>query len=334
MDINWTDETGKKHVQKNYPLGRIYSLSFFPDGQSLVASHAYWMVFWDPATGKEIRRQGRYSAGKASIHPDGKSLLVGGDMNSRENMLSFLDAKTGKPQRVFDGHQSSVQDVAFSPDGHYIATCEEGPSEEVRIWEKATGRVVFQGAYKHRGWAEVLAFSPKGDVLAAGHVHEIVLWDWKNAKQLRTFPGKFPIGLAFAADGTKLASCDRDGTIRVRDWRTGKDLQIISAPTKAATSIVAFSPDLSLAAFTDHQQSTIYLWDLAKGKEWKRLEGESSAHLAFSANGRILLQTGYGTMNLWDIASGEKSPDRLHSASSRWFRGHVAGWPLDRYCRC
>ena len=45
---------------------------------------------------------------------------------------------------------------------------------------------------------------------------------------------------------------------------TGKDLQIISAQTKAATCIVAFSPDLSLAAFTDHEQPTIYLWDLAK----------------------------------------------------------------------
>ncbi len=58
-EIYWLDKSGKKQVRKDYPMGSVCSLSFSPDGQTLVASHPYWMVIWDPTTGKEIRRQGR-----------------------------------------------------------------------------------------------------------------------------------------------------------------------------------------------------------------------------------------------------------------------------------
>ena len=306
MEIHWLDETGKKQVRKDYPLGSVCSLSFSPDGQTLVASYPYWMVLWDPATGKEIRRQGRYSLLKASFHPDGETLLVGGDMHSRENMVSFLDAKTGEPLRVFDGHHSPLKAISFSPDGQYVATCEEGPSDEVRVWERSTGRVVFKDGGKQRLWADALAFSPKGDILAAAHVKEITFWDWKNGKLLKEIPANYAQVLAFSTDGAKLASGDRDGTIHMYDWLNGKELQKFHNGTKAPSTVIAFAPDLSLAASTDYQQETIHLWDLATGKELKRITAGGTNWLGFSADGRTLVQTSGKTMRLWEVATGEE----------------------------
>jgi RNA polymerase sigma factor (sigma-70 family) len=291
--------------------GAIRSLSFAPDGKSLLSSHGYLIVFWDPATGKELRRQERDRAESVRFLPDGKTLFAGGGRGSHGNTCYFLDAATGKPCRRFDGHDSRVEALAYSPDGKYVATAEEGGSAEVRVWETGSGRVVLRvGNQRGYGRAAALAFSPKGDVLATGHGRLVVLWDLKTGKPLRQFPGHehVHLALAFSADGTRLASGGHDGTVRLWDLAAGKELQQFRVEKGNAWAI-AFSPDLRLAASGDQEADTLHLWDLATGKEWKRLRrgGAGSVRLDFSPDGRTLVEgSGTSQLILWEMATGEQ----------------------------
>ncbi len=333
--------------------GSIVSLSFAADGKTLVSSHRKstiafdgkitvstyrnTLVLWDSSTGKEIRRldqphlsgptpssNGKW---KAVFLPDGKTIFVSGSVNPggvgesflvNASTFSFVDAETGEPRRHFEGHLNPVGQLYFSHDGLLIATAEEGSSGKVRVWEPGSGRLVFKVGDNRGLDSAVLAFSFKENWLAVPKPGEIELWNAKTGEVAQTITSekKLPFALAFTADGTKLLTCDRGQTIRIRDLASGKELRTIHAGENDGQNekadgffAVAFAPDLSLAAIADQGQSTIHIWDLATGKEFKHFKrgGGGAIGLLFSSDGRTLLETtGSKIFCLWEIATGEQ----------------------------
>ena len=273
---------------KEFLLGPIRSVNFSPDGRSLLATHGGYVVIWDVASGKEIRRLGCDGMRKVIFYRDGKLLLAMPDlMRSSDHMLTFLDAQSGKLRQAFDGHRSGIKAIAFSPDGRHVATCDEGDYADVRIWETSSARVVFQEKCKSQGPPNGLAFSLTGDILAAGDGNDIIaLWDWKNGKLLQELPANSQLQ-------------HFNGSV-----------------TGHGGTVTAFSPDLRLGARTMFGQETVVLWDLASGKEWKRLEGGAgTACYCFSSDGRTLLRAGSSPTELtiwfWEVATGE-----LHASAA------------------
>src|SRR5207249_4076597 len=73
-------------------------------------------------------------------------------------------------------------------------------------------------------------------------------------------------GLAFAPDGTKLASCSLDGTVKLWLLADGSLITTLSAPGQRALNCIAFSSDgLSLAAGEQGEGSTaaVLMWRVA-----------------------------------------------------------------------
>lgn len=298
----------------------IGSLSFAPDGKTLLSSHRDWAVYSDVATGQEIGRIPNEPSRALRYFPGGKMLVAGGDnqWGRGDNMFRFFDLETGKPCRNFDGLGASVEALAYSADGKYIAANDGGNTAppELRVWEVNSGRVVLQNITRGTVHMTNLAFSPKSDTLAAAHWNTITLWDWKTGKPRRTLPNyqAAPVGsLAFSTDGAKLACAGQDDSIRVWDLASATELLHFHLGVKTQHPIqvrdLSFSSDLRLAAYGGWDADMIRFWDLSTGKECKNIPrgGRGLINVTFSPDGRTLLEVSEGghKMLLWEVVTGQ-----------------------------
>ena len=309
----WDSLTGKLLQTLSGVNAVTRSLNFAPDGKTLVSAHVDVVVLWDPATGKELRRLNHFPATDVQFLADGKTLFAGAMLRPGQNTCWFLDSATGKPFRRFDGHNSDVVAITCSSDGKFVATGDSGKPGEFRVWEMDSGRVVLQQAARN-DVLNALVFSPKGDKLALGCDRSVILWDVKADKELWTVP----LGqdrwncrvLAFSADGTKLASGTAHGIVSVLNCANGKELQHLILQN-GDSAVLAFSPDMRLAATSASDDKAIHLWNIASGKLERSFPGGAAngrqTYLAFSHDGRTLLEIAEPTqLFLWEVATGQR----------------------------
>jgi len=128
--------------------------------------------------------------------------------------------------------------------------------------------------------------------------------------------------VAFSPNGRQVLTGSWDGTARVWDAATGKELRQFEGHTGWVLS-VAFSPDGrqvltgSGNPFERTSDNTARLWDAATGQELRRFEGHTDpvTSVAFSPDGRqVLTGSGDKTARLWDAATGKEL---------RRFEGHT-----------
>jgi WD40 repeat protein len=165
-----------------------------------------------------------------------------------------------------------------------------------------------------------------------------------NSKQ--TFLGHTAMvtGVCFSPDGKRLASAGPDGTAKVWDAKTGKEVLTFIGLKKGGIFGVCFSPDgkrLALAGF-----GTMKVWDVKTRKEVLLLRGQNNgvASVCFSRDGKRLASASNQTVKVWDAETGEEvlalkgprdtvlsvcfSPDGKRLASAG-FNQAVSVWDTD-----
>lgn len=293
---------------------QVLALAFTSDGKLLVSGSVdQTIVFWNPATGNQLRALKGHSGTVNSIafSPDDKQLASG----SADNSIKIWDVASGSAKQTMTGHTLYVSSVAFSPDGKMLAS--GSGDQSVKLWDVVTGRelrTLVVGPPQRAGMPVTVAFSRDGKTLATG-AQEAKLWDVRSGNEIRTLkvtesnsPTETP--LAFSYDGKVLATGGR--AVKLWDVATGNALRTLPGDARA----LSFSPDQQTLAGTGGIE--IKLWNVTTGQELHTFEGSQLGvdSVAFGPDGKLLaVGNSDNSIILWDSVNREKA---------RVLKGHVA----------
>lgn len=242
--------------------------------------------------------------------PDMIHYATGSDNDGDKSTLKLWDVATNQPLRSWDDPDSMIADLAFAPDGEWIASAHLADEHAVRIRSTSGGEPInFELSDAQR--ARSVAFHPSGEILfAGGEKGELVAWDLQTHKRRWSMRVGSPRAvalnqlrihdLAVCLTRAQLASAADDGSVRIHDVDTGAVLFHYLAPSSAYS--LAYSPDGRTLAAAD-REGVIHLLDAATGELIRPLHGDDSElrSIAFSPDGRTLAAGGLGRIvRLWD----------------------------------
>jgi WD40 repeat protein/serine/threonine protein kinase len=239
----------------------------------------------DRAVGLDWSRDGRHIASAA-----------------RDGTIRLWDSAAARMVATLEStNKLRLRALAYAPRGNLMASSGSAilpnnvSEPDLRLWNTETGEVVAT-LKPHNQDVIALAWSPGGDLLAAGSGEQIRVWDISQRKSIAVLGGQFgaiEMGLAWSPDGRMLAAVD-SGSPTVRLWEpaTRKLVYALDGHTKPVWA-VTWSPD-SKTVISGGQDLFARYWDADSGKALRSIPLSTYwVHpLALSPSGKVLAYNG------------------------------------------
>ena len=266
--------------------------------------------------------------------------------------ITLWKTADGALDRRLQGLGERVYDIAFSPNGKWLATASGDPGQfgSVKLWlaESNGGGKPVRDLLESNDCTFAVAFSPDSKLLAAaGADRAIRIWDVESGKEIAVIEdhADWIFDIAFSPDGKRLASASRDKTSKVFD--VAKKESIVTFPGHAQTVYtVSFSPDGKSVA-SGGEDLRIRVWNPDDdGKQIREIAGFGGPvfKLQFTPDGKELVACGSDKIvRVFTAATGAPvrqlaghndwvysfaiSPDGKSVASGSW-DGEVRLWNL------
>lgn len=260
---------------------------------------------------------------KTIIAPDGNHLLITAD-----SVVSQVNIRTGRTDRVLRGHHSTITSMALSHDGRHLLTVDF--RGRFVIWDMATGNQVH--SFEGRITSNVSTCWVSSDlrrVVARNEYGGIKVWDTSNGREIVTLFDAFAIiravlyipppqcmneKMAVSADGRYIAAADGlyyQETNTVFLWKEYGPPTVIAGDTGEVVTSVALSPDgrylaIGFAEWAEGERKAIVrLWEISSGRYIRSIVAiRDVGILKFSADGRILFGVTTGWVYVWNGSDG------------------------------
>ncbi len=213
---------------------------------------------------------------QVAISPDGRILATGGG-DTRGGELKLWDVAIGKLLGSLTPYQNTLNALAFSPDGKWLASGSH--DYKVQVWDVAKRQQRDSFAVEDHT-IRALAFSADNKRLACAGTKQVKVWDLATRKQIVSFERIVESWRPAFSPDLKLLASPNYQEIDLWDTATGKERTILSEQ-RGAVHPVAFSGDGKLLAAASavnvgefHYQGQIKLWEVATGKERSTLKGQ------------------------------------------------------------
>jgi WD40 repeat protein len=304
--------------------------TYTPDGRHLVATGPAGSVnVWDARTFRRDRTLGLPAGPSPSPPwPGAGSLATGtgveaarieaspdGGLVAAVSFIGHLqvwDATTGE-EAIATDPSSLISDIAWSPDGDYLAAADNSGDRGLVTIRDRTGREIAVLREEPGASVASVAFSPDGGrLVTVGSSMEryepdgraIVIWDWRVGEVERTIDAGADRAV-LSPTGELIATVPPGQSgpqVEVWDWTTGQRVAALARNTGFVADL-AFSADGTRLA-TASGDGTVRVWDPRSGEQLLLLRGHKGvvSSVAFSPDGSRLASAGAdGTVRIWAL---------------------------------
>jgi WD40 repeat protein len=223
----------------------------------------------------------------------------------------------------------AIAQLAVSQDGSLLAAF--GQSQlggTFSLWNLADGKLApeFHAAGAPSKWASMLrsvAFSPRGDLMAAGlaggNMNGVLVWDVATRELRRTLRPEFGevYHVSFSVDGKYLACACREGLVLFNTADFERYLFARAGGPWGRSWTSAFSPDSSLLAIPAPEAGLVRRWNITTNHELTVPIDRDPAgppFVGFTRDGKRLVSAGNQSVRIWNLAGAlEKQALSGHS---------------------
>ncbi|QEG38609.1 c-type cytochrome domain-containing protein [Roseimaritima ulvae] len=215
-----------------FPEGLIQSLRFSRNGAFLIAGGGAdasrgMVTVYDVKTGDRL-----------SVVGDELDTVLGADVNDRmtrialggpQKMLRIYDLADGELLFDIKKHTDWIYDVAYSPDGVLLASCDRAAG--LLVWEAETGRN-YLNLTDHKDAINALSWRDDSNVLAtASDDGTVKLFEMNEGKVIKSINahGGGVLDVAFDHKG-QLVTCGKDNRVRLWDASGNKKADFPAMP--------------------------------------------------------------------------------------------------------